>query len=281
MSQIECFNCKQKGHYSSNCPKQSGGRKSVACVNVVPDNSDGEIANAVGEAEEEPTSDEEQSPANEEVGDMDRIFQDGGSDRDDKDVGSLNDWCGHVRIDEDSEGEEEEVAEVWSSAICLLPEDKCLVAELLKVLRLDDGQVAYCLHSTKDLGQLQVEDGPRRDFRSLGVIKGYMRINGHKAHILLDGGSTINMISANFTSIYKLDLFQLKKPMKLQMATSGSHSIINFGVKAEIECGDYSQTCYFDIVNLDRYQVVLGTPFLKQHGVILNYTGSGSFKLGD
>ena len=38
---------------------------------------------------------------------------------------------------------------------------------------------------------------------------------------------------------------------------------------------------YFDIVNLDRYQVVLGTPFLKQHGVILNYMGSRSFKLGD
>ena len=65
------------------------------------------------------------------------------------------------------------------------------------------------------------------------------------------------------------------------MATSGSRSIINFGAKAEIECGDYSQTHYFDIVNLDRYQVVLGTPFLKQHGVILNYVGSRSFKLGD
>jgi hypothetical protein len=52
-------------------------------------------------------------------------------------------------------------------------------------------------------------------------------------------------------------------------------------VKAEIECGDFSQTRYFDVVNLDRYQVVLGTPFLKQLNVILNYAGSGSFKLGD
>ena len=69
--------------------------------------------------------------------------------------------------------------------------------------------------------------------------------------------------------------------MKLQMATSGSRFVINFGAKAEIECGDYSQTHYFDVVNLDRYQVVLGTPFLKQHGVILNYVGSRSFKLGD
>jgi hypothetical protein len=89
------------------------------------------------------------------------------------------------------------------------------------------------------------------------------------------------MISTNFSSIHKLDLFQLKKPVKLQMAASGSCSIINFGVKAETECRDFSQTCYFDVVNLDRYQVVLGTPFLKQLNVILNYAGSGSFKLGD
>ena len=34
-------------------------------------------------------------------------------------------------------------------------------------------------------------------------------------------------------------------------------------------------------MNLDRYQVVLGTLFLKQHRVILNYVGSRSFKLGD
>ena len=35
------------------------------------------------------------------------------------------------------------------------------------------------------------------------------------------------------------------------------------------------------MVNLDRYQVILGTPFLREHGVLLNYTGSGSFKLGN
>ena len=108
-----------------------------------------------------------------------------------------------------------------------------------------------------------------------------MRVNRHKAHILLDGGSTIDMISVNFASIHKLDLFQLKKPVRLQMATSGSHSIINFGVKATLECGDYSQAHYFDVVNLDRYQVVLGTLVLRQHGIILNYARSGSFKFGD
>ena len=157
MSQIECFNCKQKGRYSSNCPKQSGGWKSVTHVDVVLDNFDGRIANAIREAEEEPTSHKEQNPANEEVVDIDGIFQDKGSDDDNEDVGSLNNWCRHVRVDgdsKDSKGEEEEVAEVWSSAIHLLPEDECPVVESSKVSELDDRQVAYHLHGTKDLGQL-------------------------------------------------------------------------------------------------------------------------------
>ena len=35
------------------------------------------------------------------------------------------------------------------------------------------------------------------------------------------------------------------------------------------------------MVNLDRYNVILGTPFLKEHKIILNYAGHGSFKLKD
>jgi hypothetical protein len=69
------------------------------------------------------------------------------------------------------------------------------------------------------------------------VIKGYMRVNGHKAHVLLDGGSTLNMILANFAAIHKLEMFQLKKSLKLQMVTSGSCSVINYRAKAELHVG--------------------------------------------
>jgi hypothetical protein len=278
-SHIECFNCKQRGHYSSNCPKQSSRCKSIAYAKVTTDELDVKLVNTV--EEDGLAFEEHQSPTDGQDRGMEFPHYEDSDGEPEEDVWSLNDWCGHVGADGESDKEEERVALVWSSAICLLPEDECPIAESLKVSKLDDSQVAYRLRGTKDLGQLQVEDGPRRDFKSLGIIEGYMQINGHKAPVLLDSGSTIDMISANFASIHKLDLFQLKKPVKLQMATSGSRSVINFGAKAEIECGDFSQTCYFDVVNLDRYQVVLGTPFLKQLNVILNYAGSGSFKLGD
>jgi hypothetical protein len=111
------------------------------------------------------------------------------------------------------------------------------------------------------------------------MIEGYMRVNGHKAHVLLDGGSTLDMILANFAAVHKLEMFQLKKPLKLQMATSGSRSIINYGAKAELHVGALKEQRYFNVVNLDRYHVILGTPFLKHHGVLLNYNGHGSFRL--
>jgi hypothetical protein len=128
---------------------------------------------------------------------------------------------------------------MWSAAIHIVPDNGAYVAESSKVSKMEDGQVAYRLQGTKDLGQLHVEDGPKRDFKSLGVIEGYMRINGQKAHVLLDGGSTINMISVNFASVHKLDLFQLKKPVKLQMATSGSllqHNLLHLVWTAPRAC---------------------------------------------
>jgi hypothetical protein len=35
--------------------------------------------------------------------------------------------------------------------------------------------------------------------------------------------------------------------------------------------GSISEDTYFDLVNLDRYDCILGTPFLLKHGVILDF----------
>ena len=139
-------------------------------------------------------------------------------------------------------------------------------------------QIAFRPRATKDL---RVEDGPKRNFKSSGVIEGLMKIGDLKARVLLDSGSTLDMISANYAAVAKLDMFQLKKPVKLQMATSGSHSSINFGAQAHIQIGNLRQERYFDIVSLDRYDVILGIPFLKENKVLLSFAGSGSFKIND
>ncbi len=187
-----------------------------------------------------------------------------------EDTPSVN---GHVQIDNPE-------FTMWDCRTIRIVEDHERM-ESCKANETNSELVAYRQRATKDFGPLRVGDGPKRDFKRLGVIEGYMRINGHRAHVLLDGGSTLDMISANFASVLALEMFQLKKPIKLQMATSGSRSSINHGARAELQVGEFKQMRYFDVVNLDRYNVILGTPFLKEHKIILNYAGHGSFKLKD
>ena len=96
------------------------------------------------------------------------------------------------------------------SAICLIEEESYV--ELSKINDVAAEQVTYRQCATKDMMPHRIEDRPKRNFKQLGVIEGYMRINGHKAHVLLDRGSMLDMISANFAAVHKLNMFQLKKP---------------------------------------------------------------------
>ena len=317
--QIECFLCKQKGHYSNACPKKSRIKR-AANVEAADEDNDEATANAAdgslsdSQLEEAVSGDEEEEEALEESSDE--------QSQDDEDP-SLNDWAAEafasvlVSTHTDSHGdylnpedsrrmdgtkltdwsqtdgtvesqeESDTLSEIHYSsdtvgAACVIrcvDEDDEDVAECMKASGTNDDPVAYRQRGTKDLGPYKIEDGPKRDFKRLGVIEGFIRINGHKAHVLLDGGSTIDMISANFAKVHQLDVFQLKKPIKLQMATTGSRSSIQYGARANLKLGDLSQSRYFDVVNLDRYHAILGTPFLKEHEVLLNYAGNGSFKL--
>jgi hypothetical protein len=332
--QPECFNCKQKGHYSTNCPKKSAGFKKSANIEALQEEEEPQETFAyAAEGEEELSSDYASAEDENDNSDAD-LDPDPASNDDEL---SLNDWCaqacvaGPAMVINDDDQENNLVAEksknestsnltdwstmtgyspsctenscltdkefkqtpvseqshfvisneVNSAALRVLTEDDELVLASSKVNDLNTEPVAYRQRATKDQAPRRIEDGPKRDFKRLGVIEGYMRINGQKAHVLLDGGSTLDMISANFATLHKLDMFQLKKPIKLQMATTGSRSVINFGVNAEIQIGRFKQNRYFDVINLDRYHVILGTPFLKEHGVMLNYANNGSFRLGN
>ena len=38
---------------------------------------------------------------------------------------------------------------------------------------------------------------------------------------------------------------------------------------------------YFDIANIEYYDAILGTPFLRKMGVILDFSSPGQIKMGD
>lgn len=55
------------------------------------------------------------------------------------------------------------------------------------------------------------------------------------------------------------------------MGTAGSRGVINRGVYASVGLANATvQKHYFDIVNLDRYNAIIGTVGMKKLGIILD-----------
>ncbi|KAI0258692.1 hypothetical protein BC834DRAFT_788099, partial [Gloeopeniophorella convolvens] len=68
-----------------------------------------------------------------------------------------------------------------------------------------------------------------------------------------------------------LEPFELEKPLTLQLGCVGSKSKINHGVNTRIHAAGRDVTTYLDIINIDHYDVILGTPFMAQNGVVLDF----------
>ena len=112
-------------------------------------------------------------------------------------------------------------------------------------------------------------------------ITAYVAINGLKAHVLFDSGSTTDSLSPDFVRVANIKPFELEDPVVLQLGCVGSRSRINYGAKAPIAIGKISDELYFDVVNPDRYDAVLGTPFLRKYGASLNFASNGIMISGD
>ena len=63
----------------------------------------------------------------------------------------------------------------------------------------------------------------------------------------------------------------LENLLSLQLAVSGSCSKVKAMVMAQMDYQDIHENCMFDIINIDPYDMILGTPFLYQHQVLLDF----------
>ncbi|KIK64677.1 hypothetical protein GYMLUDRAFT_160486, partial [Collybiopsis luxurians FD-317 M1] len=99
-----------------------------------------------------------------------------------------------------------------------------------------------------------------------------IEINGVKAFALFDSGSTADAISPDFARVAQLKMFQLENLITLQLGTKGSHSQITYGCIAPyLISKQIKDEDYFDIANVDRYDVVLSTVFMHKHGISLDF----------
>src|SRR6266481_9551179 len=75
--------------------------------------------------------------------------------------------------------------------------------------------------------------------------------------------------------------FKLEQPVALQLACTGSKSTVNYGVCSTISFGNQCVEETFDVVNINYHNVILGTPFMQQLGITLDFTSLGSIHIGN
>ena len=113
------------------------------------------------------------------------------------------------------------------------------------------------------------------------TLVGYWEINSVKAHCLLDSGSEGVLLSPEFTRATGIKTFALEKPIALQLACIGSRSMINYGTHVTIKIGRKVVEEYFDIANVEHYNMILGTPFLRKIGIFLDFRSPGMAQIGN
>ena len=57
--------------------------------------------------------------------------------------------------------------------------------------------------------------------------------------------------------------------------------MINYGTHVTIKIGCKVVEEYFDIANVEHYDAILGTPFLRKMGIVLDFRSPGMAQLGN
>ncbi|KAJ7224419.1 hypothetical protein GGX14DRAFT_557297 [Mycena pura] len=112
---------------------------------------------------------------------------------------------------------------------------------------------------------------PKCSLRENYCLTAYVKINGSTAFALFDSGCTTEACSPDFARVAGITVFPIEADVTLQLGMAGSRAKINHGMRAVIKYDDIKSDEYFDIVNLDRFNVIIGTKFMRKHRVSLDF----------
>ena len=98
-----------------------------------------------------------------------------------------------------------------------------------------------------------------------------MLVNEKPARVLLDSGSLGDFISSTLVDQLNIKPQTLEKPIGLTMAVAGLHEAIKHSAEVNIKYQEIDGMYRLDVVNLDRYDLILGTSFLHRHSIVLSF----------
>ena len=63
----------------------------------------------------------------------------------------------------------------------------------------------------------------------------------------------------------------LEVPLALQLAVQGSRSKVNATATAQLQYQEIKEDRTFNIINLNNYDIILGTPWMHQHQICIGF----------
>ena len=68
-----------------------------------------------------------------------------------------------------------------------------------------------------------------------------------------------------------LKVHELVEQVPVQLGTRGSQSRINYSTKVYVKYGHINKCHYFDAINIDKYDAIIGTVFMRKHSIMLDF----------
>jgi hypothetical protein len=99
----------------------------------------------------------------------------------------------------------------------------------------------------------------------------YTKVGGQLAWTLWDSGSTTTGVTPAYTQVAGIKVKTLDNPLILQLGTIGSRATVNFGTEVQVVIPGFEGLVYMDVANFDRYDVIIGTPFMRANGIVLDF----------
>ena len=161
---------------------------------------------------------------------------------------------------------------------------RCTSQNLISITRpCPERGPTQCNTTNVELGGIQVDKNKYPALqRNAAQLKGNQRIlpkpivvrvtvNGHPARALLDSGSLGDFMSSTLADQLGVNRTLLETPLALQLAIQGSRSKVNAVATVQLEYQGVNESHTFDIINLNSYDLILGTPWMHQHQLCLGF----------
>jgi hypothetical protein len=293
LSEITCYACGMKGHYkgSKECPKTPTSARLHAIGVKAAEEDDEELITPEVEIEVEEPFEGEDYDGNPDV----ELAQE--DEEDDYGVGAIVANI-HV-VDSDSDNDDDKVVHLAAVTTSSVKDDRAIADELLRSVKTqyeERGSGMKIPIRGPSAKQLKVDSqkvwasnpnikNPKDPTSSKILRRGrcltaIVNVNGVDAFMCWDTGSELDAISPDFIRATGLRPKTKENPIKIRLGTKGSSSMTSYEVNAELNFGKTKLIKHLDVVNLDRWDVILGATFCDEHKVVLDF-GNRTVRIGD